>query len=167
MAFDPTITRPSEKLMVYYVLFSVLTGPFFPFTLVTLYFRYITMRFAFDDQGITQSFGQFFRTEKRLNYRRVQDIQITSGVLQRRFGLANVALFTASGSAGPEMVLEGFPDPLGLRDYLYSKSRGARASGPIAAPEVPVPAGGDEALDLLREMRDALKSVADKRGPAS
>jgi uncharacterized protein len=156
MAFDSSITRPSPKLMTYYTVFSVLTGPFFPLTFIPLFLRYRTMRFVFDEQGITQSYGHFFHTEKRLNYRRVQDIRVTSGVLQRRFGLAAVALFTASGSAGPEMVLEGFPDPAALRDYLYAKSRGARQPLPDTATAPYQAPADEEALELLREIRDAL-----------
>ena len=41
-------------------------------------------------------------------------------------GLATIAIQTASGNAGPEMSIEGILQADTLRDYLYSKMRGAR-----------------------------------------
>ncbi len=43
--FDPsTITRPDGALLNYYVLVSLLTGPFFPFVFLPLLFKYETLR---------------------------------------------------------------------------------------------------------------------------
>jgi putative membrane protein len=151
------ITRPSGKLLAYYFFSSLLLGPLFFLALIPLLFRYKTMRFAFDDQGITLKYGAFFQTEKRLNYRRIQDIHLTRGIIQRRFGLANVSLFTASGSAGPEMTLEGFSDPDALRDYLNVWGRKAR-EGVSAAPTTSS-GTDDEVLNLLREIRDSLHNA--------
>src|SRR5690606_26255108 len=157
-AFNPATTkRPSATLMTYYTVTSLFLGPFFFLALIPLSFRFKTMRYAFDEQGVTQSYGQLFRTEKRLNYRRIQDIHVTSGGIQRWFGLTTVALYTASGSAGPEMTLEGIEDPEGLRNYLYTKSRGAR--GVIAVGPSEATSSDDEAMVLLREIRDALRGA--------
>jgi len=156
------ITRPGGKLLAYYFFSSLLLGPLFFLPLIPLLFRYKTMRFSFDDQGITLKYGAFFQTEKRLNYRRIQDIHLTRGLIQRRFGLANVALFTASGSAGPEMTLEGIPDPDALRDYLYVWGRKAR-EGVSAAPP-PSSTSDDEVLSLLREIRDSLRDATRESG---
>lgn len=155
---DPmSITRPTPRLMVYYFVSSLILGPLFFIALIPLMFRYRTMRFTFDDDGITLKYGAFFQNEKRLNYRRIQDIHVTRGLLQRWFGLANIALFTASGSAGAEITLEGIPDPEAFRDFLYLRSRRAREgrTAPAEASET----SGDEALELLREIRDAVKAI--------
>ena len=164
--FNPKdITRPSKRLLAYYFVSSLLLGPFFFLALIPLVFRYRTMRFTFDDQGVTLKYGAFFQTEKRLNYRRIQDIHLTRGILQRRFGLAKVSLFTASGSAGPEMNLEGIPDPDALRDYLYLWSRHAREGKQLDT----TARGGheDEALALLREIRDLLRAGGITERPSS
>ena len=156
--FDPKgVTRPCTRLLVYYIVSSLFLGPLFILALIPLLFRYRTMRFVFDDQGITLKYGAFFQTEKRLNYRRIQDIHLTRGILQRQFGLASVSLFTASGSAGPEMTLEGIPDPDALRDYLYLRSRNSR--GDKTGARANAMGIEDEALILLREIRDSLRAA--------
>ncbi|HEX7447004.1 MAG TPA: PH domain-containing protein, partial [Pirellulales bacterium] len=74
-------------------------------------------------------------------------------LLQRWLGLATVSVQTAAGGSGPEMSIEGILLADELRDFLYTKMRGARDH---LSPE---PAGGAPAADalvLLREIRDAL-----------
>jgi hypothetical protein len=65
-----------------------------------------------------------------------------------------VSIQTASGSASPEMNIEGILEAEKLRDYLYAKMRGARGHDEHAAEGEPSP---DEALQLLREIRDLLR----------
>ena len=54
--FDPAaimaIERPHPKLMKYYFICCLLTGPLFPIVILPYYFRYHTMRFRFHDEGI-------------------------------------------------------------------------------------------------------------------
>ena len=47
--------RPHPRLFPYYVLLSFLAGPGMPFLLTYLYFRYHTMRYRFDEQGVSMS----------------------------------------------------------------------------------------------------------------
>jgi putative membrane protein len=78
-------------------------------------------------------------------------------------GLATVSVQTASGSATPEMSIEGIPEAEALRDYLYAQMRGARGeTEPHAAGGEAKPA--DEALALLREVRDGLRQLVAARG---
>lgn len=168
-AFDPTaITRPDRRLLWYYVLIAVLTGPVFPITILPLLFKYETLRYRFDESGVSMSWGILWRREVYLTYRRIQDIHLTRNLFQRWMGLATVAVQTASGSAGPEMSIEGILEAEQLRDYLYAQMRGARdeTRGDVAA----APSGGtagppadEEALALLREIRDLLRRVASSR----
>jgi len=158
--FDATaITRPSPVLLKYYVVVALLTGPFFPITFLPLFFRYETLRYKFDSSGIFMAWGLLFRREISLTYRRIQDIHLSRGLLQRWLGLATVSVQTASGSAGPEMNIEGILDAEGLRDFLYSRMRGAKGDGdrPVERPEQP-----DEALALLHEIRDLVRQMADR-----
>lgn len=181
-AFDPgSISRPDPALMRYYTIGAAMTLIAFPFVILPLYFRYITLRYRFDDEGISMSVGLLFKKEVYLTYRRIQDIHISRGILQRWMGLATISIQTASGSSTPEMTIEGMRDPDALRDYLYERMRGAR--GGVPAPQHPdgrsaggagggAPgdqagkghAPGDEALALLHRIADAMDRIAAKGG---
>ena len=170
--FDASkITRPDAMLMRYYILVSLLTGPLFPITLLPLAMKYHTLKYRFDESGVSMSWGVLWRREIHLTYRRIQDIHLTRGLLQRWTGLATVAIQTASGSAGPEMSIEGIPAADALRDFLYSQMRGVReetdepsASGKQSEHPLSSTDADGEALDLLREIRDALQQKTTKEG---
>jgi uncharacterized protein len=172
-AFRPhEIRRPHPRLMQYYLLTSLLTGPLAPFVLLPLFFKYYTLRYEFDDRGVSMRWGILFRREILLTYRRIQDIHLTRNIIQRWLGLATVSLQTASGSTGAEMSIEGVLEAEELRDYLYRQMRGARhdatevadATGLVAASDNRVP---DEALVLLQEIRDSLAELAARREATS
>lgn len=128
------ITRPKDSLWTYYK-FKALAGLFaFPFLLIYLYFRFHTMRYRFDDEGISMSWGVIFHHETVVNYSRIQDIHLRSNVVERWLGLARVEVQTASAGSGAEMTIEGLEDPEAIRDYLYSKMRGSRPSAMKEAP---------------------------------
>jgi len=136
------LERPCPALWTYYIIRAVLTGPGMVILLPYLYFRYHTLRYRFDEEGIHMKVGLLFRRETNLTYARIQDIHLRSGLLQRWLGLANVQIQTASGSAGPELVIEGFKDYEAIRDFLYTRMRGyqVRHGSPQPAPEA-APAG--------------------------
>jgi uncharacterized membrane protein YdbT with pleckstrin-like domain len=167
-SFDPSgITRPDPALLKYYMLSSLLAGPLFPFVLLPMYFKYETLKYRFDESGISMSWGILWRREIHLTYRRIQDIHLTRNIIQRWMGLANVGIQTASGSSGPEMTLEGILQADQLRDYLYTQMRGARGERDPKAAVAQQPdqhfnesGEGDETLTLLREIRDLLRRAA-------
>src|SRR5262245_53402096 len=147
--FDPhKIERPHPSLLKYYAIMSLLTGPGVLVQFPRLLFKYETLKYRFEDDGMSMSWGVLFRHEVYLTYRRIQDIHLSRNILQRWFGLATLSVQTASGSASPEMDIEGIPEAEMLRDFLYTKMRGARD-----VEEHP----DDEALSLLREIRDLLQ----------
>lgn len=168
------ISRPHAKLMTLYLIRSLLTGPGIPLALPLLFFRYHTLRYRFDDEGITMSWGILFRREVRVNYARIQDIHVTSGILQRWLGLADLQIQTASGSSAPEMTLEGLLEYEAVRDHLYQRMRGTRDRGAPAGGAAAIPAaaaGADEAAALLgrvleemRGAREAIEALARERG---
>lgn len=173
---DPrTITRPDRALHTHYLIQALFGLILFPIIYLPLYFKYRTLRYRFDDEGVSMSWGQFFQRETYLTYRRIQDIQVTRGVIQRRLGLADLKLQTASGGAGAEMKIEGIRDPDGLRDFLYERMRGATdregdASGEGTGEGGAGGGGGgadgaDEALRLLHEIRDELRRLAPRGRP--
>ncbi len=157
--FEPTqITRPDNLLLRYFGLVSLLSGPFFPLTFVPLYFKFHTLRYSFDDSGVSMSWGILFKREIHLTYRRIQDIHLTRNLVQRWMGLATVGIQTASGNSGPEMSIEGVLQADALRDYLYTRMRGARGENESEVGEATVASNDDAALVLLREIRDLLKA---------
>lgn len=162
---DPTrifkLERPDPALWKYYLIRAVLAGPFIVFVLPFLYFRYHTLRYRFDEEGIHMKVGILFRREINLTYARIQDIHLRSGVIQRWLGLANVEIQTASGSAGAELVIEGFKEFEMIRDFLYTRMRGYQ--GTVAAAPASnvttssVGAQGADAVALLLSIRDELR----------
>jgi membrane protein YdbS with pleckstrin-like domain len=163
--------RPHRALLTYYVLTSLAFGPGFLALLLPRYFRYRTLRYEFDDEGVTMRWGALFRREVSLTYSRIQDIHLTSNALERWLGLAKIEVQTASASAKAEMTIEGLREFVAIRDLLYSRMRGAserhaRAvgaahgaapAGPSALPGQPLtalPAGAE------RELAEALHAAA-------
>jgi len=143
------IERPDAKLLTYYILSSLLLGPFAVVALVPLYFRYHTLRYRFDEEGISMAWGILFRREIHLTYSRIQDIHLVANFVERWLGLARIQIQTASGSSKAEMTLEGILESEMVRDFLYSRMRGARdareAPASRAALESRVDAGASPA----------------------
>ncbi len=152
------ITRPAPVLLHYYILCSLAAGPFFPIALIPLICKYATLRYRFDDSGIAMQWGVLFRREIYLTYRRIQDIHLSRNLVQRWFGLATLSVQTASGSATPEMSMEGILEAEPLRDYLYATMRGAR--GESESEEDGPAASEDKAFVLLTEIRDSMRQLA-------
>ena len=145
------IQRPRESLFTYYALTAIAANVAFPFVFPYLYFRYHTMRYRFDIDGIHMKWGILFRREVLLNYSRIQDIHLRSNLVERWLGLARIEIQTASGSATANITLEGMEDPEGMRDFLYSRMHGVRGEG--AAGEA------DPLAAVLREIAGELKEI--------
>ena len=161
-AFNPyVLTRPDPALMRYYIIMALFSGPFFPIAIIPMIFRYKTLQYRIDESGIAMSWGIFFKREIYLTYRRIQDIHLSRNIVQRWMSLATLSIQTASGSATPEMSIEGILEADALRDFLYTRMRGAHhdeEEAPAAASNGAVASQDDEALHLLREIRDLLRN---------
>ena len=151
--YAPAFTRPDPALHRYYVVISLFATIGFPLVYIPLLIRYNTMRYHFDDDGVSMAWGYFFRKEVYLTYRRLQDIHVTRNLIERWLGIAKVPIQTASGTSGATMKIEGVRDAEGLRDYLYNRMRGARDEDQTAPPD----ATTDDVTTLLREIRDAIR----------
>ena len=166
------ITRPHQKLLTLYTLRSLLTTVLFPIIFLRLYFKYHTLKYRFDSEGIAMSWGLLWRKEINLTYARIQDIHVSRGLLERWLGLATVQIQTASGSGTAEMSIVGLTEYDALRDFLYSKMRGVRlgeetpgstggAEGPTATPQR---TETDEAVALLTDIRDEIRALRRRQG---
>jgi putative membrane protein len=154
------IQRPAKELMTYYVLSSFLVGPLFFIPLIYFHFRYRTMRYEFDEEGISMSWGILFRRQITLTYARIQDIHLTSNIIERWLRLARIQIQTASASASAEMTLEGLHEFELVRDFLYTKMRGVRAPAASApAASQPAAAPQDDLAGALREVAAELRAV--------
>ena len=153
------IERPREQLLTWYFLRALASLILFPVTMVIFYFRYHTMRYKFDEEGIHMSWGILMRHEIMLNYSRIQDIQLHSNVIERWLGLTRIEVQTAAGASDSEMTLEGIPNPEAMRDFLYSRMRGVHspAAAANAAPQS-LEAVLLEVASELRSIREILEA---------
>jgi putative membrane protein len=162
------LEQPDRALWKLYLIRAVCSGPFIIFSLPYLYFRFHTLRYRFDDEGIHMRVGFFFRREVNLTYARIQDIHLSSGFIQRWLGLADVLVQTASGSTGAELVIEGFKEFEAIRDFLYTRMRGYQGATVKAEPRPPSSAtemsavGDAEVVRLLLAIRDELKQTREQ-----
>lgn len=169
----PAEIRPIPALMKYYALTSLVAGPFFVFPLIALVARYRSLRYHLDEEGISMRWGILFRREVSLSYARIQDIHLSSNVVERWLGLAKLQVQTASGSAKAEMTVEGVPDLDGMRDFFYARMRGARGElePPDAGAEALPTGEPDELTATLRavasELRALRADLAGRAGPSS
>lgn len=156
----PLTREPDRNLLTYYTLGSLMLGPFFFIPLIPLYFRYHTLRYVFDREGITMRWGILFRREISLTYARVQDIHLVSNVVERWLGLARIQIQTASGSSGAEMVIEGLKDFEAIRDFLYTRMRGVHQPHGTPAESAAADGGGDgDAASAIREAAAELRAI--------
>ncbi|CAG1009034.1 hypothetical protein PHYC_03644 [Phycisphaerales bacterium] len=166
--FDPLkLQRPVPALLKYYLIVALFTLAAFPFTALYLFFKYETLRYRFDEEGVSMAWGILFRREITLAYRRIQDIHVSRNIIERWMGLATVSIQTASGSSGPQMQIQGVYEFDALRDFLYMKMRGARGHEEPGAGAAPA---GDETLALLTQIRDEvarLRRDLERKGGAA
>lgn len=169
-----SLERPDPPLMTYYVLKALATGPGLIVLLPYLFFRYHTLRYRFDDEGISMSWGILFRREVHLTYSRIQDIHLRSNLVERWLGLARIQVQTASGSAEAELTIEGLLEYQAVRDFIYAKMRGLHeAREPAAGPATTGAAAAPDALaEVLREVAAELRGLretlarSERGGPA-
>jgi uncharacterized membrane protein YdbT with pleckstrin-like domain len=156
--------------MNYYALESLLAGPGIIVLLPYRFFRYKTLHYVFDSEGLTVRWGLLFRREVSLTYARIQDIHLVSNVIERWLGLGRVQIQTASGQASAEVTIEGLADYEAVRDELYRRMRGARGEHAPAAiggstttaaigppsEQTAIVTALNEAVAELRALREAL-----------
>lgn len=164
----PVTRQPDPALLRYYAIGSLALGPFFFVVLIPSYFKYHTLRYQVEDEGITMRWGILFRKEVSLTYARIQDIHLSSNFLERWLGLAKIQVQTASGSSSAEMVIEGLTDYGAIRDFLYERMRGARdrpgdSSSP-AALDAPATASMHELAETLNAVAEELRGVREALG---
>lgn len=150
------LERPSSRLVLLYLVRSLAALFMFPVVFAPLYCKYITLRYHFDKEGVGASWGLFFKKQVFLTYARIQDIHVTRGILERWLNLGTVAVQTASGSATAELSIVGLEEFDDIRNFLYTRMRGARGET-TTTPDTP--GVEPESLQLLKQIRDELRSI--------
>jgi putative membrane protein len=166
------VERPHPNLLTYYALASLVLGPFFFLLLLPRAVRYRTLQYVFDDHGVTMRWGMLIRREVHVAYTRIQDIHLSSGVLERWLGLARVQVQTASGSAEAELTLEGFQDYEEVRDLLYAQMRdakgetsGRRTSSAARRPTETAPGLAEALASAAEDLRRVRQLLEAERRP--
>lgn len=153
-----SIERPHSKLVILYFLRSLAALIMAPVVFIPLYCKYISLRYHFDREGVGASWGILFKKQVFLTYARIQDIHVNRSLLERWLGLGTVDVQTASGSASAELSIVGLEEFEEVRDFLYTKMRGARG---LAQPDASDQEETVEAqpLDILMQIRDELRVI--------
>lgn len=162
LIFD--LKRPDDKLLWLYVIYSLFANVGFLFALVPLYFRFRTLRYRFDAEGVSVSHGILWRKETYLTYARIQDIHVSRNIFERWLGLGKVEIQTASGSTSAEESIEGVTEYNEIRNFLYARMRGHKLTtgGDAASPETsPVDAVLGGIRDELRAIRELIEAKHD------
>ncbi len=148
--------------MEYYFLCCLLVLPLFPILIIPHFFRYKTMRYRFDAEGVSMRWGILFRREVLLNYSRIQDIHLQSNFVERWLGLGRVLIQTASGSANAEMTIEGLLEFEAVRDFLYARMRGAKEKGAGTSSSATTASGQGTAMDpaVAEELVTTLRAIS-------
>lgn len=154
------ITRPDPKLLWLYALTSLLALFAAPIVFVPLYFKYHTLQYRLDREGVSASFGILFRREVHLTYKRIQDIHVKRNFVERWLGIGTVEVQTASGSSRSELSFEGMRDFEALREFLYRRMRGHELAPAVGTTAVPVAGTGEaEVVALLQAIQTDLEAT--------
>ena len=166
-----TPIKPDQTLLKYYFTYSLLWLVLFPIVFIAKYIRYRTLRYVFTDKEVTMSWGGIQKQSISVSYERVQDIQLSSGPIERQFSLAKVQLQTASGDSSAEIVLEGFLNPGEIRDQLYQKIQHAKNPQSDTPPAIPTSMEStppsSELVEALQEVAGELKAIREILGSES
>jgi len=81
------IERPHPNLLKQYAISSLVGLIAAPIIFVPLFFKYYTLRYKFDEEGVSARWGILFRREIHLTYKRIQDIHVKRNVVERWLGL--------------------------------------------------------------------------------
>ena len=149
------LTRPDRKLLTLYFIYSLAANVGFPFAFLPLYFRYITLRYRFDKEGVSVSHGLLWRRETYLTYARIQDIHVSRNIFERWLGLGAVQIQTASGSSSAEESIVGVREFNEIRNFLYARMRGHK----LKAHEESTSTQSVSPDEMLKGIRDELRAI--------
>ncbi len=156
------LERPHPNLLWLYTIQALAATILAPIVWLPFFFKFKTLRYKLDEEGISASWGILFRKEIYLTYKRIQDIHVKRNIVERWLGIAKIELQTASGSADSELALEGMENYEAVRDFLYRRMRGHELVKPSPEAAMPIAAGDTAEADvvaLLKGIRTELEGA--------
>lgn len=150
------LTRPDNNLLPLFIIYAIMSTVAFPFIMPYLYFRFRTLRYRFDNQGIAVSYGLLWRRESYLTYARIQDIHVTRNLFERWLGIGTVKIQTASGSSQAEEEITGIRQFNEVRNFLYARMRGHTLKGDTSTLTAETLTTTEE---MLAAIRDELRAI--------
>lgn len=145
---------------------------------IAIHLGYDTTWYVITDRSMRLRSGVWTMHEMTLTFENVQNVEITQGPVERRFGIATLKVETAGGSYGPHGtnvgasnvgLLVGLENATQVRELVMQRVRASRSSGlgdeRREAPEAlnrSGPAGmlSASALEELRLIRETLRATA-------
>lgn len=126
---------------------------------VAIHLRYDTMWYVMSPRSMRLRRGIWIINEVTITFENVQNVRVTSGPVQRWFGIANVVVETAGAGTDEhgagisnQGILEGVGDAARIRDLVMARVKASRTSG--LGDEAPPAGFTPEHVEVLREIRD-------------
>lgn len=158
------LTRPDNNLLPLFIIYAVMSTVAFPLVMPYLYFRFRTLRYRFDNEGLAVSYGLLWRRESYLTYARIQDIHVTRNLFERWLGIGTVKIQTASGSVQAQEEITGIRQFNEVRNFLYARMRGHTAQAGAAIPLTESITTTEETLAAIRDELRAIHVAVKKEG---
>ncbi|MCB2204513.1 PH domain-containing protein [bacterium] len=144
----------------------------FIFILIRIYIHlyFDTLSYTIEDDLVMGTRGVFWKKRVTVPFRKITNIDISQGPVQRMFNLGTIHVQTA-GAAGAqgavaELLIVGMKEFDALRDEILALLRAFyRQSTPVSAeePAVPPAASSDASTAQLLEEVRAIRSLLEKR----
>lgn len=123
------------------------------------------------DKSLKVSKGIFTKIEKTVPLDRITDLGIVQGPIMRYFEIEALSVETAGNSSGMSLVqLTGIKDGRAFRDLVLAQRDKVTLSneGPSASLASPgAGVAGDQAIQLLTEIRDTMRNIENQLGQRS
>jgi membrane protein YdbS with pleckstrin-like domain len=148
---------------------------------IAIHLRYDTTWYVFTDRSMRLRHGAMILHEMTITFENVQNVTVDQGPLQRYFGIGSVVVQTAGGGGGEhnahsaglthQAVIAGIDNPAEVRDRIMARVRASASAGlgdehhgaggahPHGGSARSAPAWSAEHLDMLRSIRDGLRSI--------
>ncbi len=136
-------------------------------TYIGIHLRYDMTWYVMNNRAVRIRHGAWTVTESTITFENVQNVSVQSGPVQRMFGVQNVVIETAGGSAAPagqtgaasQGRLVGVAEAEQIRDFIMGRVRASKSAGLGDDREAREPgrSGWSRAhLAVLAEIRDEL-----------
>lgn len=132
---------------------------------IPAYFK--SLEYTIGDEAVRGKRGVFWRKHVTVPYRKMTNVDITQGPVQRRFNIGTIHLQTAGagGQQGTraELVLVGIKDYNDLKDAIMVRVMG-HAATMTEKPDHPIPtiSGTDTLTQILDELK-AIRNLLEQR----